>query len=39
MESCRDDREEIFRLSEDRLRMVKELKQVTDDSYELLQEN
>lgn len=39
MESCRDDREEIYKLSEDRLRLVKELKEATDQSYELLQEN
>jgi hypothetical protein len=39
MEGCRDDREEIFKLSEDRLRLVKELKEATDESYEQLQEN
>jgi hypothetical protein len=26
MEACKDDREEVFRLSEDRLRLIKELK-------------
>jgi hypothetical protein len=26
MENCRDDRQEVFRLSEDRLRLVRELK-------------
>ena len=39
MESFRDDREEIYKISEDRLRLVKELKEATDQSYELLQEN
>lgn len=39
MENCRDEREEVFKLSEDRLRLIKELKEATDQSYELLQEN
>jgi hypothetical protein len=39
MQSCKEDREELFKLSEDRLRLVKELKEATDQSFALLQEN
>ena len=39
MEACKDDREEVMRLSQDRLRLIRELKETTDQSYDLMQEN
>jgi hypothetical protein len=39
MEACKDDREEVMKLSQDRLRLIRELKETTDQSYDLMQEN